>query len=467
MRLQRCARASALIAGVVVFTGLLGAGLADAAPGGDAVIAAKTFTVDVSGPTPAGSTTVMCPTGTRATGGGVGPTSPAAADNYRVQASGPVDSSGLSVNTDTGDIPRGWLVTVSIFQNLNNSTSFRAFALCSRDSDAVVQAVAGPGTGAPWTVTVACPTGLRALSGGALPLSAVPDGEEDYLFLESSPVDSSGTTAGTISGDVATGWLTTVHNNGGGSGAPRFFAVCSAKSDAVVQAANLTVPAGATTSATVSCPSGRRLVGGGIGVDAPDTASDRIEYFAPIGPAGTISGTKTGDIAKKWIAAGRNNTTGDRVYRVMVLCAGSERRPDALIKRSSESTYVGGNVYYPTSQVRAWSARRGQTRSFTLRFENDGDTDSFAITGCHSRTTYAISYINPATGANVTTKVTSTTGYVFTGLAHNAVRTLVLRFRPTSAATIGSVPACRVVARSKTVTTLRDAVTATVKVVKG
>jgi hypothetical protein len=464
MRLHEFVRGSAVVVSLVVLSSALGAGLVEAAPGGDAMIVAKQFTLDTSGATPAGSATVMCPTGTRATGGGVGPVSPAAGDNYRVQASGPVESSGLAVNADTGDIPRGWLVTVSLFAGPPNG-DFRAFALCSRDSDAVIQAVPGTGS-ALWTGVVQCPTGTRALSGGALPLSPVPNGEQDYLFLASNPVDSSGVTSGNTGG-VAAGWRTVVNTNGGGSGAPRFFAVCSAKSDATVVAAVLSVPASQTTSTTVSCPSGRRLVGGGMGASTVDL-NDRVEYISPIGPAGTVAGTKTGDIAKKWVASGRNtSTTTARDYLVMALCAGSERRPDALIKRSNESKYVGQNVYLPTSQVRAWSARRGQTRSFTLRFENDGDSDSFAITGCRSRTAYKIIYINPRTGGNVTTKVTSTTGYVFTGLAHNAVRTLVLRFRPTAAATIGSVPACRVVAKSRTITSVRDAVTAKVKVVRG
>jgi hypothetical protein len=464
MRARVFHRTLAATGGLLVLMGVTGPGVAEAAPGGDAVIAAKNFTLDTSGATPAGSATVMCPTGTRATGGGVGPTAPVDGDNYRVQASGPVDSSGLSVNTDSGDIPRGWLVTVSLFSG-PPSADFRAFALCSRDSDAVVQAVPGTGS-ATWTGLVQCPTGMRALSGGALPLSPVPDGEQDYIFHESNPVDSTASTSGTTTGDVAVGWRTVVDTNGGGSGAPRFFAVCSAKSDATVRAADLTVPASQTASTTVSCPSGRRVVGGGMGVDAADV-NDRVEYIAPIGPAGTIAGTKTGDIAKQWTASGRNtSSTTERVYRVMVLCAGSERRPDALIKRSTESKYVGNDIYLPTSQVRAWSARRGQTRSFNLRFQNDGDTDSFAITGCHSRTTYKISYINPSNGSDVTAKVTSTAGFVFSGLAHKAVRNLVLRVRPTSAASIGSVPACRVVAKSRTVTSVRDAVTAKVKVVR-
>lgn len=470
MRLRRYARASAVVAGLVIISTALGAGLSEAAPGGDAQVVAKTITVDTSVATPSGSATVMCPTGTRATGGGAAPVSPIDADGYRIQASGPVDSSGLSVNTDTGDIPRGWLVTVSQFQNFGTSSSFHIYALCSRDSDAVVQSLvpAGPFS-APWTFTAVCPAGMRALSGGAMPVSPIPNGEQDYLFHQSNPVDAGGTTSGTVTGDVATGWLTTVDTNGGGSGIPHFFAVCSAKSDAKVQSADLVVPAGTQVvrSTTVSCPSGRRVVGGGLGVDNPDI-NDRVEYAAPIGPAGTVSGTKTGDIAKKWTAAGRtSNTTSGQTFRVMLLCAGSERRPDALVKRSNESAYVGQNVYYPTSQIRAWSARRTQTRAFTLRFENDGDTDGFKITGCHTHTAYVVTYINPATGANVTSKVTSSTGFVFTGLAHNAVRTLVLRLRPTKAATIGSVPTCRVVATSRTVTTLHDAVTAKVKVVKG
>src|SRR4051812_39241134 len=75
-----------------------------AAPGNDAtIVASSTFEV-ADGST--GSGVATCPAGARVVGGGVGMIGPAV-DKFKgqneVEVSGPLDETGSTVNTDTGD----------------------------------------------------------------------------------------------------------------------------------------------------------------------------------------------------------------------------------------------------------------------------------------------------------------------------------------------------------------------------
>ena len=454
---------SAVMAATVAIALLLGALPAAAAPGGDALVQAMSF-VALNQGNPSASATVMCPSGTRATGGGVAPTSPLPGiDNYRVQLSGPVDATGAVVTTDTGDAPRGWAATVSHFGAQGDET-FRIFALCSRNSDAVIQAAPATGGGPLYQDAPVCAAGTRAIGGGVGSLSEVPAGEQDYLIFSSHPVDATMTTSGTATGDVARAWATSILTQGGT--APRFFSICSAKSDAKVQARAFTLAAHQTAGATVTCPPMTRALSGGMGTNsALDQASDRLEYSAPTDDSGAVTQTNDGDIGRRWLAAGRNTTDSDRTFRVLAVCASSEPRPDGHVKRASDSTFVGQDVYSPTKQSRGWSATRGQTRSFNLRFQNDGETDQFTIRGCATRATLNATYINPKNGANVTAKVAGD-GYVISSLPHRAHRSLVLRLKPTSSAVLGSTLSCRVTVTSALKTTVIDAVVARVRVVQ-
>ena len=462
----RTLRGQAFIAGSIVLHLLLAVVPAAAAPGGDALIEATTITV-AAGATPAGSAVVMCPAGTRATGGGAAPVSPEAGlDNYRVQVSGPVDSTGATVTTDTGDIPRGWAATVSHFRN-DRAEDFKVFVLCSRSSDAVIQAAPADFQDSIYQGAPRCPAGRRAIGGGSGSLAAVEDGHQDYVTFSSHPVDATLTTAETANGDVAKAWSTSLLIQNDGT-TPRLFSICSASSDAKVRSTSFTLPGtgSSTGSDTLTCPAGTRALSGGLGTNAAvDQASDRLEYSAPLDGSDGLAKTGDGDIARRWISAARNNSGAPRTFRVMALCATSEPRPDAHIKRSSDSAFVGQDVYSPTNQVRSWSATRGQTRSFNLRFENDGEDDTFTIRGCTSRNAATVTYVNANTGTNVTSKVTGN-GLVFSNVAHGERRSLVLRLKPTSSAAIGSAITCRVTVTSALKTTVGDEVTARLNVVR-
>src|SRR5207342_3841686 len=80
---------------------------AAAAPGSDATIVAKSFTVERGNVAPGTApppthATVTCPAGKRVVGGGMGRTEASAPALGWIQQSGPVDETGEAANTETG-----------------------------------------------------------------------------------------------------------------------------------------------------------------------------------------------------------------------------------------------------------------------------------------------------------------------------------------------------------------------------
>ncbi len=101
------------------------AGPAQAATPTRATIEATQFTVPSNG---IGEAFARCPVNKRALGGGVVQSGPP--NSLLVNASGPLDSTGVTLQTNDGDVAKQWYAAVS-----NNSTAqlqrtFRAFAIC-------------------------------------------------------------------------------------------------------------------------------------------------------------------------------------------------------------------------------------------------------------------------------------------------------------------------------------------------
>ena len=88
-----------------------------------------------------GSGVATCPAGTRVVGGGVTTNSPTPDGfvRYRVQLSGPLDETGLTANTGDGDVARSWFAYVAN-EDLGAGHLFKVSALCSRTSDAIIEA---------------------------------------------------------------------------------------------------------------------------------------------------------------------------------------------------------------------------------------------------------------------------------------------------------------------------------------
>jgi hypothetical protein len=114
------------------------------------------------------------------------------------------------------------------------------------------------------------------------------------------------------------------------------------------------------------------------------------------------------------IAGGNFNDAGgdlkaDRVVSFDLL------RPDAKIALSSGGPYSGSNVYSATAgtrQTKIVKVQRGKSKTFFLRFENDGlSTDSFKIHGTGSANGYSVKYFSgPMDATNAVRAGTLSTG---------------------------------------------------------
>ena len=104
--------------------------------------------------------------------------------------------------------------------------------------------------------------------------------------------------------------------------------------------------------------------------------------------------------------------------------------PDAKIRRSNDVSSIGNDVYEPTPdiQIRKWSAKRHQTRSFVVGLENDGlGSGPLTVHGCASTTKFKVAYLEGAT--DVTPAVTNGS-YETDSLPPSDDRDLELRVTP-------------------------------------
>jgi hypothetical protein len=299
-----------------------------AATGGGITVVVQTFTLP--DPDVQGMATVMCPAGTRATGGGAAPSPPASltVDLYRVFYSAPVDASGNASSTDAGDVPAGWQVSVGNFGP--TPQTFKAFVVCAANSDAVL-AASQPIPGGVLDVTVQCPSGARAIGGGVGKVNdtVIPGDTVANPLYQTGPVDATLTFAGTQDGDIAAGWRTVVETTPGFG--DRFFAVCSDKSDAVVESASysLAMVDNAAGGAGVSCPVGTRALSGGQGNDGATDTEDRVALMGPFTSTTELNGIASGTAPGGWSAYGQSSSTQARTNRVFAVCASAA--PDTRI----------------------------------------------------------------------------------------------------------------------------------------
>ena len=221
-----------------------------------------------------------------------------------VQASGPVDETGLTTNTDTGDVGRGWLASV---KDDGSNRTYAVFALCSATSDATIvqsniflAASALKGSG-----DTTCPAGTRVVGGGVGTTGPTADSQ----VALSGPLGQALTVPTT--GDVARAWAASVANTGAAQ-AYRVFALCSATSDATIAEASFSFPDGSQQEgeAVARCPAGQRALGGGI-ITTATTVSSTVRRSAPQIGAGfaTIQSalangaTVDADVSRRWAAS--------------------------------------------------------------------------------------------------------------------------------------------------------------------
>lgn len=330
-----------------------------AAPGGDATVVVQQFTLPA--PDLQGTTTVMCPVGMRATGGGAAPSPPTSltVDMYRVFYSAPVDASGNASSTDAGDVPGGWQVSVGTFTT--HPQVFKAFVICSANSDAVLAASQPPAAGT-LDVVVPCPAGSRAIGGGVGKINdtVIPGNTIASPLYQTGPVDETLTFAGTQDGDVAVGWRTVAEATG--PYGDRFFAVCSAQSDAVVRSTSYALPMvdNAAGGATVSCPTGTRALSGGQGNDGANDAADRLALMGPFSTTTELAALASGQVPRGWSAYGQSSDTQARTNRVFAICATDTADPQAP----------------PDTKITSTKIRPAQHKA-TVAFRGLGTTTSF------------------------------------------------------------------------------------------
>jgi Ca2+-binding RTX toxin-like protein len=231
--------------------------------------------------------------------------------------------------TNTGDVARSWIATVA---TTGLPLEGRVYAICSATSDATIQATsfALPPSGDSQAIAT-CPTGTRIVGGGAGDVSAPGTSFRSWLEV-SGPVDETGEAASTRSGDVARSWSVSAADLDAAKPTWRAFALCSAGSDATVQARIFSTDAagdGRKAGAVVTCPAGTRVLGGGVGqTGAP--ASDGMGLLRQSGPVdetGDRANTDTGDVARSWFGFVEDISGSARVYRVLALCARDPQAP--------------------------------------------------------------------------------------------------------------------------------------------
>jgi hypothetical protein len=294
---------------------LAGAPAAVASPGDDAVVV--TVPQTIPGATRAG-VPVDCGPDRRAIGGGaaIGPISNT---TNGLLVSNPLDSTGTTASTVTGDVPRYWYTAVEN-ENASISQDFNFYAVCSANSDATVQAVSFTvphATTPPFTAmyggrAVPCPTGQRAIGGGL--------GYTNTLAEGHARIDTNGPLSAIYgrpqNGEVAYGWLTEAVNWSTTTDLDyRAFAICSASSQATLQTAPFSTYNNGRANAV--CPSGGRALSGGL------ESTDFNEWFVqdanPTDAAGN-SLPAAGGVAQGWSASVRKTGTGESNFTVSAIC---------------------------------------------------------------------------------------------------------------------------------------------------
>ncbi len=306
---------SAAIA-VGVMGATLDAGPAVAATATDATIEATPFTVQSVSVEEGqiGEAFAVCPGTKRALGGGV---VHSGLFGSTVIASGPLDSTGVTLETRDGDKAKQWYAAV--YNNTGGTRTYKVFAICSGTSDATIEAtqftVGSRQTGEAFAV---CPGTKRAVGGGVIQSGLA----EDSIWVDASgPLDSTGVTSQTITGDIAKQWYAAVDNNGAERRTFKVFAICSGTSTARIKASAFSVDGfNQVNEAFAKCGTTKRALGGGVVQSGPATSFLRVVASGPLDSTGVTLETNDGDRAKQWYAAVHNSTGELRELKVFAIC---------------------------------------------------------------------------------------------------------------------------------------------------
>ena len=252
----------------------------------------------------------VCPGDTRALGGGV--VQSGSASGLWVLTSGPLDESGITAQTNDGDIPKMWYAAVK--NGTGGPVNFKVFAVCSDTSSATIEATSIGNSG--HEAFAICPSGKRALGGGIV--QSGPPGNAS--MQASGPLDSSGTTLETNDGDTADRWYAAVglyHR----TEERRVFAICTSGPPATIEQTTFTVAGNGVGSPDkfAKCPGSKRALGGGV-VQSGTPDLLRVRASGPLDATGVTATTDDGDKATQWYASVLNSATTTRTFRVFAIC---------------------------------------------------------------------------------------------------------------------------------------------------
>jgi hypothetical protein len=301
--------ALALTAGAIAIAGPLALAGPTSAAGPAATIKAKLITVS---PESTGEATVSCGSGRRALGGGV--VQSGSADGVWLRASGPLDASGVTAQTRTGDIATQWYGAV--FNDSGLQRLVKVFAICAPSSNAVIKAKAfSVGAESTGQASVSCGKDRRALGGGIVQQGSA----EDLWVRASGPRDSSGTAAQTVTGDVPKQWFAAVENSTGASRTFKVFAICAKGSTATLKVVAFPLFQNLVGEDSVGCGSKRRVLGGGV-IPVGSVASVWLRASGPLDASGITLDTVSGDVPRQFYAAASDFNVGEQPLKVLAIC---------------------------------------------------------------------------------------------------------------------------------------------------
>lgn len=228
-----------------------------------------------------------------------------------------------------------------------------------------------------------------------------------------------------------------------------FLVEVNSDSDAVITCGSVRVDVTAG-SATIPLAGGFTTVSVAAGVGAEVSSLGGGEFSVENLGGGTV--TVTIDGVPQTIADGQSSSV-------------ALPRPDALVRRSTDSTFLGNDIYNSTArrQTRTWSARRTTTVSFPIRLQNDGpDGDQFTVRGTSGNDNFRIRY--SSAGQDVTAAVVAGT-FQTPEVAADHYASLTAKVTVRSPAPFGRVQTLAVTAKSAAAPAQVDKVKASVTVV--
>ena len=166
--------------------------------------------------------------------------------------------------------------------------------------------------------------------------------------------------AGAIAATMAATAAPTSAGTPAGDARPRAL-TATPGSDATIQANTFTVAAATVGDATVTCPAGKRVVGGGFAPVDPKSHG-HLQQSGPVDATGRPETTETGDVARSWLVSVQNTSAEAAEFRVFAICSATS---DATIvagavTKDPNATYAQGVATCPAG-TRAVGGGMGAT----------------------------------------------------------------------------------------------------------